>query len=79
MSSLGDGAPSFCRNRDRDLAAMGCDVLMVSGAHTADVAARLSGRAETVVLLAKRGATCLRDLIRAGKDLEDTPIVVVLT
>ena len=72
-------APSLGRHRERDLAALGCDVLVVSGEYAPDVAARLAGRSDAVILIARRGRTRLRHLIRAGRDLEATNLAVVLT
>jgi hypothetical protein len=71
--------PTIGRNRGRDLAALGCDALVVSGSWEPSVAARLADRADVVLLVAKRGATRLRDLTRAGREMGDTDIVIVLT
>jgi hypothetical protein len=70
--------PTIGRRRDRDLAAVGCDTLLVSGSWERGVAARLADRADVVLLVAKQGVTRLHDLRAAGRDLGDTDVVVVV-
>lgn len=72
-------APALGRHRERDLAAVGRDALIVSSEYAPEVAARLAGRADVVVLVARRGQTRVRQLIQAGRDLEDTNLTVILT
>lgn len=71
--------PAIGRQRDRDLDAVGCDTLLVSGEWEPDVAARLADRADVVLLIAKQGRTRLHDLAAAGRELGDTDVVVVVT
>lgn len=72
-------APSLGRHRERDLAAVGRDALIVSSEYAPEVAARLAGRADVVVLVARRGHTRVRQLVQAGRDLEGTNLTVILT
>ncbi len=71
--------PSIGRSRERDLAVLGRDALVVAGSWDPHVAARLADRADVVLLIAKRGVTRLRDLAAAGRELGDTVVVVVVT